>query len=95
MWLKRWHIQIIWKCEDEPETFFPTSVSKNPYKNLGLFHWDWWKGIQNESKDRKIINKKRIFSCPRESKEFEVVTTDRRPGSRQIIVDYYEELVKI
>ena len=29
------------------------------------------KGIPSESQDRKGTNKKRIFSCPRESKEFE------------------------
>ena len=53
-----------------------------------------------DSKHRKVTNKRKIFLCPRESKKLrqkflETVTTGRRNDSRQITIDYYYELAKI
>ena len=57
--------------EDEPDEFGPASVSENPYKDLDDVNEFDLREYQRESKDRKGTNTKRIFSCPRESKEFE------------------------
>ena len=57
--------------EDEPDEFGPASVSENPYKDLDDVNEFDLREYQRESKDRKGTNTKRIFSCPRERKEFE------------------------
>lgn len=61
--------------EDESEAFRPA---------------DWFKGIPSKSENRKETNKKKIFSCSRESQEFEskifwTVTTRIRSGSGQCL----------
>ena len=57
--------------EDEPNAFGPASVSENPYKDLDDVNEFHLRKSQVKVKAENKQIKKRIFSCPRQSREVE------------------------